>query len=63
MKRFLLLLFWMFVKDDYPRFNVMEAKSRSLIWFPLAKGNRNVISRIGRLKFWRGWLEENGLVL
>lgn len=53
---------WMFVKDDYEGFDVEAAKRRSLKWFPKAKGNRQVLSRIGRQRFWKEWLNKESLV-
>jgi len=54
---------WMFVKDDYQGFDVEASKRRSLEWFPLAKGNRQMLSRIGRLKYWQKFLLDNNLKL
>lgn len=40
---------WLFVKNDYPGFNVQESIKRSLTWMGLDGINK---SRIGNLKYW-----------
>jgi len=40
---------WLFVKDDYPGFDVIESKRRSLEWMELPDID---YSRIGKKSFW-----------
>jgi hypothetical protein len=47
---------WLFVDDQYPRFNVVASKKRSLAWRRIAGKDAYLSSRIGRQEFWRQWL-------
>lgn len=53
---------WMFVKDDYEGFNVLESKERSLLWKTKLGINREVSNKIGRKSFWLNWLMENNIM-
>lgn len=48
---------WLFVKDDYAKFNVNESKLWSIEWRTKLGKNRELSSKIGRLSFWRKWCE------
>lgn len=52
---------WLFVKDDFKKFNITESKNRSLEWKNVAGVDRTLSNKIGRLSFWNNWLKENNL--
>lgn len=52
---------WLFVTDDYPGFNVVASKKRSLSWKRIAGKDAYLSSRIGRQDFWLQWLTNAGL--
>lgn len=44
---------WLFVKDNYPGFNVEEAKQRSMQWIQVIQDNPEIsYSKIGNKKYW-----------
>ena len=51
----------MFVKNDFPFFNVEESKKRSLEWKNLLGKDRVISSKIGYQQFWLEWLSKNNL--
>jgi len=53
---------WLFVKDDYSKFNVESSKERSIAWKTKLGVNKALTSRIGRIEFWNQWLNDNNLV-
>lgn len=46
---------WMFVKDDFNKFDVEEAKKRSIAWKSVLGTNKDISNKIGRLSFWIQW--------
>lgn len=52
---------WMWVKDDYPGFDVTAAKQRSIEWKDKLGKNKDISSRIGRKSYWDEWTGQHGL--
>lgn len=52
---------WMFVDEEYSRFDYFDSVNRSIQWKRILGKNRALSSRIGRKNFWLNWLRENGI--
>ena len=52
---------WLFVKDDFPFFNVSESIERSITWKTILGTNKSISSKIGYSNFWDKWLEDNNI--
>ncbi len=52
---------WLFVKDEFPYFNVEESIQRSIKWKTLLGTNKSISSKIGYSNFWDKWLKDNNI--